>query len=109
VSKHWKRATSSVRWNHTATTTTTKGASLTLPGVHLDTVGGVATYCPTCGKVSVFVGKKKVATLNLHATSTQQQRLAIAGSFPETVAPVRIVAASAGKKAQIDGPFSFES
>jgi len=109
ASKGWSRSTSKVFWNGTATTSSKKGVTLTRAGVHLNTVGVLATTCPTCGTITISVGNTKIGRVNLHASSTQRRVLRLLPPFSQRIGAVHITVTSRGKRVQVDGVFSLES
>ncbi len=99
----WTRASWSAFYLGTATHTGTYGASLSR------TVQGkrfylLATRCPTCGTVSVYLGGRYLTAVNLTAATTQRQTLiALPAQSSLYSGTVKITSRSAGKLVQIDG------
>jgi hypothetical protein len=103
ASAHWHRKTSSNWWNNTATVSSTHGSTLRITG-KLDRVGVVATRCPNCGSIAVFVGSKKIGTINLHAATTENQSVLLLPHFGLRTGTVQIkVISPDGKSVKIDG------
>lgn len=80
----WNRTTPAGRWNETATGSARPGATLTRAGVHARQVAILATTCPTCGSVLLFVGATEVGRLSLHSRTTRRSR-----SAPRPCSPTR--------------------
>jgi hypothetical protein len=100
----WSRISWSAFYLNTATQTSSYGASLTR------TVQGkrfylVATRCPTCGLVAVYLGGKYIGAVNLASATTQRQAVlalpAQASVFSGTLTVT--VRSPTGKGVQIDG------
>ena len=102
-SAHWTTTSSSAAYRHTLTSTTTKGATLTLKGVRAHRLALVLQSCATCGRVKIYVGKTLIATVDTHSASTKNKVIKILSSFSLRTADVRIVAADAGKRVVVDG------
>ena len=70
-----------------------------------DRVGIVATTCPTCGSVNVFVGSTAVGTINLVSATTSYQTLIMLPKLPAAVSGTLgvIVRSTTGKVVQLDG------
>ena len=64
----------------------------------------MATKCPTCGVVSVYLGSRYITSVNLYATPTQRQAVitlpARATLFSGTL---KVTTRSTGKLVQVDG------
>jgi hypothetical protein len=108
VSQHWKLATGRRWWNKTATVSSTQGAEARF-GSRLDRVGVVATLCPTCGNISIYVGAKKIGSISLHSASTRYQRILMLPRFHLRSATVTVRVDSHGKSVQLDGLISSRS
>jgi hypothetical protein len=99
----WTRASWSAFYLGTATHTTKYGASLTR------TVQGkrfylLATTCPTCGMVSVYLGGRYIGAANLYAATTRRQTLIALPVQPSLFSgTLTITTRSTGKLVQIDG------
>jgi hypothetical protein len=106
ASAHWHRKTSGNWWNNTATVSSTHGASLQIKR-ELDRVGVVATRCSNCGSIAVYVGHKKIGSIDLHAGKTEYQSVLLLPHFGLRTGTVRIkVTSPDGKTVQIDGLIS---
>ena len=107
--------TASTGWTRTAgapafyksthTQTTTNGARLTRTGVQAKRFAVVATRCPSCGVVEVYVGTSKVATVNLYKATVENQWVSPAyvrtGVSPTSTVSLKVT--STGKTVRIDG------
>lgn len=83
---------------------TTRGATLTRPGVQARRLALVATKCPGCGVVDVKVGGTLLKRVNLNATTTKKRQMIALGTFPGVVAgTITITVVTSGKPVFIDG------
>ncbi|WP_328525656.1 hypothetical protein [Kribbella sp. NBC_00359] len=71
ASSGWTRSTSSVFYRGTATVTTKAGVYLSRTGAALSRVAIVATRCPTCGSVGMYVNNVAVGTVSLYSAKLQ--------------------------------------
>jgi hypothetical protein len=104
-SKGWRSVDDASLWHGSARTTKKKGATLTVPGaVAVDRVGVVATTCPGCGKVVVYVGTTKIGVLNLDSQKVKRRVVMV---LPQLSSPldgaIQVVVETVDKKVQIDG------
>ena len=104
ASSGWRRLTMSGLFRGTGTTTSRKGAVLrTSSDVAVQRVGLLATTCPTCGAVKVYVGSKYVGTASLKAAKTRNQRMVMLPPLLEKrTGRVKLVTTS-GRAVRIDG------
>jgi hypothetical protein len=105
ASTGWSRGTGTGYYLSTYTLTKSSSKTLRLPSATLDRVGIVATKCPSCGTVDVYVGTTRVARFSLYATRTLRQQILIARPFTATSSSVRVISRSSGKTIVIDGLF----
>lgn len=103
ASAGWHRGTGRAYFAHTITTTTRRGAKLTRTHVSLDRVGVVATTCPTCGQVALYVGATRIGTLNLHAAGTHHKVIELLPVFDLRSGTVSVQVLSTRRSVQIDG------
>lgn len=103
VSAHWVRGKGTAFWNGTVTSSSTLGASLTFAGAQVHRIAVVATKCPTCGTVGVYVGATLVGTVSLKSTTTIHRALIVLAPFSYRTGTVRLKVLTAGKSVQIDG------
>jgi len=76
ASASWRQRTATGWLGGTYTETDTHGASLTsAQRFTVHQVGIIATRCPSCGAVDIFIGATKVGTINLYAPTTQSREL----------------------------------
>jgi hypothetical protein len=87
----WTRGGHKGYYFRTFTGATSRGRTLTRSGAQLDRVGIVVTRCPTCGKVDVYVGKKFLGTVPLHAASLQRSKIVLLPPFSLRTRLVRLV------------------
>ena len=100
----WTRARSSAFYLGTVVSSTKYGAALTRPVVARQ-VSVVATRCPTCGSVAVYLGSTRLGVVSLAASTTQRQMLlALPALTSARSATLRIAITSpSGRLVQIDG------
>jgi hypothetical protein len=99
----WHRGSGSAYYEHTVTTASRKGAVLHRTGATLDRVGVVATTCPTCGAIAVYVGRTRIGTVNLHAAATHRKVIKVLPKFRLRSGTVSVKVLSSGKTVAIDG------
>lgn len=100
----WTKLTGSGYYLGTARRSTHYGDSLRLTGVHTRQVSLVATRCPGCGKVKVFLGKTLLKTIDLAAAAVHRRSvIAVAKWAGVHSGTVRIVVATRSKPVTIEG------
>ncbi|TQK69030.1 hypothetical protein [Nocardioides sp. SLBN-35] len=100
-SSGWQRKTGAAYDGGTALLAKRKGAVLTLPRTPLTQVGVLATTCSRCGKVEVFVGKRRVGRISLKGASAHQQTRLLP-AFAARSGKVRLVVVTRGRAVRID-------
>jgi methionine-rich copper-binding protein CopC len=103
ASAGWTRAKDRRLYHGSAFTTTTHGATLTLPKSAFDRAAIVATHCPTCGSIAIFAGSHRLKVIDLSSASTRRRVITAFGQFPFRTAKLTIKVISRGKRVQIDG------
>ncbi|WP_405069692.1 hypothetical protein OG558_08350 [Kribbella sp. NBC_01510] len=68
-----------------------------------DTGSGVATKCPTCGSVRVYVNNVAVGTVSLYNAKLQYRAVIALPAFGYRSGTVVVKVTSSGKLVQIDG------
>jgi hypothetical protein len=83
---------------------TARGATVAKAGVRAKRIVLVATRCPTCGRVSVYLGAKRIKTVSLTAPSLRRKQIITIASF-DTVrsGKVRVVVTSQNRRVIIEG------
>ncbi|MEN3263186.1 choice-of-anchor D domain-containing protein [Pseudonocardia sp.] len=103
ASAGWTRATSSGFYFSTSTYSTKYGVELSRT-VQAKRAYLLATRCPSCGTVAVYLGTRYITAINLYAATTQRQVLI---SLPVQTSlfsgALRVSSRSTGKLIQIDG------
>ena len=99
----WTRITGSSYWLGTATRGTSLGATLTASGARLSRVALVATRCPTCGVVAIYVAGARVATVDLSAPTTRNRQLIAVPAFSYRTGAVTVKVMTSGELVKIDG------
>ena len=99
----WHRGTGTAYYDHTVTTTSAKNAAVHRTGVTLDRAGVVATTCPSCGEVAVYVGSTRIGTVDLHASGTHHKTIKLLPAFRLRSGTVTIKVLSSGKPVAVDG------
>lgn len=103
-SSGWTLRSASAYFAGSALVTTRKGASLTRSGARLRRVGVLATTCPTCGAVDVYVGSTRVGRVNLaRGTTTLHRKALLLPAFGQRTGTVRLVVVTSGRGVRIDG------
>lgn len=105
LAKHgsWSNVKGKAYYLGTLRRSTSAGASLSLK-VAFRHLALVATTCPTCGTVKIYLGKKLVLKKSLHAAKTHNRVvIPLASSSGVRSGTLRIVQASGGKQVAIDG------
>lgn len=103
MSAGWVQWSTPLFYGGTGTRTIKKGAWWRLDGVQVGRLGVVATACPTCGKVAVWLNKTRVGVIDLSSPTTTYQKVFELPRFPVTSGYVMLVVASTGKQVQLDG------
>lgn len=104
-SRGWRTVAGDGLWQGSAQSTRRNGAVLTGPtAVDVDRLGLVATHCPGCGKVAVYVGATKVGVVALGSTPTRRQVVTVLPRLATPLdGPVTLVVRSTDKPVQVDG------
>lgn len=100
-SSGWTRSSPSGWFRGTALTSTRLGATLAVTGVTLKRVAVVAKKCPTCGIVGVYVSGQLVGKVDLRASTTSRQVVALP-AFSLRTGTVKLKVLTSGKPVQID-------
>lgn len=100
----WRRYTgNSAYYLGTMTRSTAASASLSRSGAQVARVAVVATRCPTCGSVRVYVGTTLIGTISLYASTTQQRVVIPLPKRAVVTGSVTFRTVTAGKVVEIDG------
>lgn len=100
----WTVQKSGAYYGGSAWTASRKGRSLARTGAALRRVGIVATTCPTCGIVDVFVGSSRIGRLSLaRGTTTRNRQVLLLPAFSSRRGTVRVVVVSNARTVRIDG------
>ena len=100
----WTSGTGSAYFKSTFRRSFTYGASLVRTGVVARRLAIVATTCPTCGKVRVYLGPTLLRTINLYSATTINRRLLTVTTFTAArggTVTVRVF--GTGRRVLIDG------
>jgi hypothetical protein len=103
TSAGWSRTAWNLFYRGTATETTKAGSYLTRPGSAVSRVAVVATRCPTCGTVGVYVNGASVGSVNLYSATTVRQSVVALPPFAYRTGTVMLKVLSTGKFVQVDG------
>jgi len=99
----WTRGTGGGLYYSTSTSSTKYDASLTRV-VKMKRAYLLATRCPTCGVVSVYLGSRYLTAINLYAATTQRQVLiGLPAQASALSGTLRVATRTTGKLVQIDG------
>jgi uncharacterized protein YjbI with pentapeptide repeats len=102
----WTRASASGFLVGTYTSTTRPGSVLATPGAsYVRQIGLVATRCPTCGTVAVYVGSKRIGTVRLLTSGSSGRAVVMLPRLSTRVyGKVRLVVTSGqGQPVILDG------
>jgi CHAP domain len=100
----WSSTSSPALYQRTGSRTTTHKASWSFAGAVVARVGIVASTCPTCGGVSVWVGKTRIGFLSLRSPTVATQQLLALPPFRLTTGTVTIsVTSPNGTPVELDG------
>jgi hypothetical protein len=100
----WTRSTASWAYSRTVTRTTTAGAKLTRSGSYVRRLSVVATTCPTCGSVDVYVGSARVGTISLWSATTKNAQVKSLALFSSVrYGAVTLRSTKSAKPVTIDG------
>lgn len=100
----WTVQKAGAYYGGSAWTATRKGRSLHRTGAALRRVGVVATTCPACGAVDVFVGSTRVGRISLaRGTTTRNRQVLLLPAFSTRTGTVRVVVVSTARTVRIDG------
>ncbi|HET7900207.1 MAG TPA: hypothetical protein VFL59_03400 [Candidatus Nanopelagicales bacterium] len=101
----WTRGTgSSVSYDGgTWTRATARGATLVGPTVTSRRIGILATTCPTCGAVDVFVGTTRVGVLSTRGPMKHRVLLVLPARSTAVRGTIRLVVRTSGQPVIVDG------
>lgn len=99
----WTRRSNAAYYLGTATRTSRHGATLIKGPIVLDRLAIVATRCPTCGAVGVYLGSRYIGKVNLHSVRTQHRVIIQLPRFTLRRATVTLKVVSIRKTVQIEG------
>jgi hypothetical protein len=103
VSSGWTINTSSAYYGGSAVSSKHVNATLKRTGAQLDRLALLATKCPTCGSVGLYVSGELIGKVSLHATTLRNQQLIKLPVFSYRTGTVTIKVLSSGKLVRIDG------
>jgi hypothetical protein len=103
INKSWKRITGTTFFNGTATITSKLNATATRRGVLLDRVGIIATRCPKCGTIGVYLSGKLLKKINLAGTPAARRVLFTMPGFKRRTATISVKVLTRGRSVQLDG------
>lgn len=104
ASTGWVATSNSAYYAGTATSTTTAGRTLTLYSVQTRRITLVATTCPTCGTVSVYLGNRLARTVSLASSRAANKVLIPVVTYPSVQSGTLVLrSASTGKLVRLDG------
>lgn len=103
ASAGWSRTALAAAWRGTITTATTVAREVRTPTLKAKRVGLVATLCPTCGPVDVYVNGRRTGRIDLRASTTRYARVLWLPTGGAVSGVVSLRTVSAGKRVAIDG------
>jgi hypothetical protein len=100
----WVAGTGTSDYAGTFVRSTARGAKLTRTGIRANRIALVATTCPTCGTVNVYLGSKLLKAISLYSpTVVHQKVINVKARWSLMTGTLTIKVASSGKKVIIDG------
>ncbi|MEI7742828.1 MAG: hypothetical protein WCK58_03635 [Chloroflexota bacterium] len=100
----WTAGTGAAYYKSTYLKTTKLGARLARTGVQARRIAIVVTTCPTCGKVSVYLGSTLLKTVSLVSATTVNKKVITIATFATVrTGTIAIKVVSSGKKVLVDG------
>jgi hypothetical protein len=103
VTSGWTRVSSASYWGGTAKKSKVRNATLSRAGAQLSRVGIVATRCPTCGQVGIYVKGTLIGKINLAASTTQYRKVLMLPKFSLRSGTVTVKVLTSNKPVFIDG------
>jgi len=91
ASSGWTRKSSSKYYKLTFTKTWSAGRTLSIANTRARVIGVLATTCPTCGIVKVYIGSYFVGRVNLQASGTHYKQLFMLKPFSIRSGTVKLV------------------
>lgn len=103
-SSGWTKKTLSTFYEGRATWTRTTGAYLTRTGAQAKRIALVATRCPTCGTVDVYLGATKLKRISLSSSTTKRRQVISVAAFSSVKSgTVKVKVVSSGKDVFVEG------
>jgi len=99
----WTRLSSSSYYVSTFTSSSRIGATLTRSNTLIDRIGVVATTCPSCGKVGVYLNGSLYRTIDLYRSTLVRKVLFSLPRFSYRKATVTLKVLTTNKLVEIDG------
>jgi hypothetical protein len=104
ASTGWTRHTGSAYWNGTYASTTRSLATLTRTNVTGNRGGIIATRCPTCGTVALYLGGTYLGSIDLRASvTTRGSVLFLPRRSTALTGTLTLKVTSSGRLVEIDG------
>ena len=103
ASSGWTRSTARGFYRGTYTGSSHLGATLTLKGAHTSHLVLIATKCPTCGKVGIYLGTSLLQTVDLKASTIQRMAAIALTRFSSRRTDITLKVLTSGKTIQVDG------
>lgn len=102
-SSGWTRMASSAYFGGSALRSTTLNAQVKLDLVKLRRVSLIATTCPTCGSVAVYVGGQLAGKISLVSSSTRHRQVLLVPGAALRSGTVVVRVLTSGKPVLVDG------
>jgi hypothetical protein len=103
VSAGWARQSSAAYYGGSLLSTSRLNATVSRSGAVIDRVGLVATTCPNCGTVGVYVNGGLFRTVRLTSTVLRHGVLIVLPAFSLRTATITVKVLTSGRTVQIDG------
>jgi hypothetical protein len=100
----WTTGTSSADYRGTWSRSSTYGAKLVRTSVRAKQIVLVATSCPTCGTVRVYLGSTLLRTISLYSATTIHRHVYVVKQFSSVrTGTVTVKLSSSGRRVIVDG------
>jgi hypothetical protein len=103
VSGGWTRRSVDGYYQHTVTTATAQGSAASLAGTQSRRLAIVATTCPTCGTVGIFIGGTTVATFDLRTSAVHRRAVLVVPGVAFRSGPLVVRVLSRSGRVELDG------
>ena len=103
VSTGWTRRAADGYYQGTVTTATAQGAMASLAGAQSRRIAIVATTCPTCGTVGIYIGGAAVATIDLRTSVVHRRTVLVVPGVAYRSGRLVVRVLSGAGRVELDG------